>query len=473
MILVLSIDVVVIGCLVAIALTKGLERTLPFAAFALVLLPIQSYVPIPGLPDVTTSRLVIITLALLYVVFGRAQSTTRSAGRPALAILILADLAWLALSAANSVVPLVSFKAWLSQALDFFLIYYLFYKVVSSPDTVRRILVGVVSAMAVCSVLGYFEAYHGWTVMQYFPATINVLGGSSQNAYVDMARGLRIRTTFPHPILYGAALAFAVPLTLYLVKTARSRAGKTFLWASLMLMFMNIFKTGSRGPWVALIVSMALLLIFSRSEARKYIVWLALLSAFVMIVRPGVWDSIKGDYEATLNPDSPEGKSYQYRYEILHLATRTINKDVGRALWGYGPGTFFDLHLQGVHPDTGNSFTYITCDSTVAELMIETGYVGLLLAILMLLKMAKIAFSAYRSLPPPYDELSLSFFIVIAAFCFMMTSVAIYGWGQQSYMLWIVFALADALPKLLPAGETVSREPQATAFELVAAVHTR
>ncbi|HUY14103.1 MAG TPA: O-antigen ligase family protein [Terriglobia bacterium] len=471
MILVLVIDVLVISTLVWVALTRGLERALPFAAFVLVLVPRQSNIAVPGLPDVTTARLTVLSLALLYVVFGRAQSTTRSAGRPALAILILADLAWLATSTADSVVPLVSFKALLSQALDFFLVYYIFFKAATDLNTIRRILGGIVSAIGVCCILGYFEAYHQWTVMQYFPAITDLAGSSSQGLAVGLGRGLRIRSTFPHPILFGAALAFAIPLTLYLIKTAQSRAGKIILWASLMLMFMNIYKTASRGPWLALIISMALLVIFSRSEVRKYIVWLAVLSAFVLIVRPGVWDTIKSDYDATLVPDSPEGESYQYRYELLHLATRRIGGDLDRALWGYGPESFFDLHLQGVNPDTGNSFTYVSCDSAVAELMIETGYVGFVLVVLMLLKMAKIAFSGYRSLPPPYGELSLSFFIVIAAFCFMMTNVAIYGWGQQSYFLWIVFALSEVLPSCVPEEPPITSRAVTPQGELVAAAH--
>jgi O-antigen ligase len=465
MIVVLVIDVLVISTLVWIALSRGLDRALPFAAFVLVLVPRQSDIVIPGLPDVTTARLTILSLALLSIVVGHAQPTARSVARPALAILMLMDLAWLGISAASSIVPLVSFKALLSQALDFFLLYYVFCKTATNPSAIRKVLVGVVSGVAVCSILGYFEAYHGWTVMKYFPATISVLGNSSQDASVDIARGLRIRSTFPHPILYGAALAFAIPLTLYLIRTSRASGRKNLLWASLILMFMNIYKTSSRGPWLALILSVGLILILGRLQVRKYVLLLAVLSLFVLISRPGVWDTLKSDYKQTVDPDSEQGESYQYRYEVLQLATRTIDKDLGRALWGYGPESFYDLQLEGVHPDTGHRFTYVSCDSAVAELLIETGYVGFLLVVLMLIKMAKIAFSGYRRLPPPYNELSLFFFIVIAAFCFMMINVAIYGWGQQSYMFWIILALGEALPRCLAKENAGARESPTAQFD--------
>ena len=38
-------------------------------------------------------------------------------------------------------------------------------------------------------------------------------------------------------------------------------------------------------------------------------------------------------------------------------------------------------------------------------------------------------------------------FVNVVTFAFLMLSVAIYGWGQQTYLLWIPLALAMAYPR--------------------------
>jgi hypothetical protein len=62
MTLVLIIDVLAIGLLFATTLTKGFERTLPVAAFLMMLFPMESQIPLPGLFDLTTQRLIVIAL---------------------------------------------------------------------------------------------------------------------------------------------------------------------------------------------------------------------------------------------------------------------------------------------------------------------------------------------------------------------------------------------------------------------------
>jgi len=52
-------------------------------------------------------------------------------------------------------------------------------------------------------------------------------------------------------------------------------------------------------------------------------------------------------------------------------------------------------------------------------------------------------------------------FANICAFCFMMTNVAIFGWGQQTYMFWLIVAIAMIYPRLIRE-EAVYDEKKAT-----------
>jgi O-antigen ligase len=238
----------------------------------------------------------------------------------------------------------------------------------------------------------------------------------------------------------------AIPQALYLLTLAKTRGRKVFLWSAIMLMFVSIYKTGSRGPWIAVFLSLAVLLLLNKDRLRKYVLVIILMTLTVLIVRPGVWQTIWDLYGETMDPDTLQGVSYQWRYALYRIAVKELDKDFGRALWGYGPESFFYLGIEDEFQ--GHMVTYDSCDSSIAALMIETGYVGLLITALLLLKPAFVAYRSFRKLAKPANSLCLVLLVNMLAFYFLMTNVAIYGWGQQSYMLWILIALAMTYPHL-------------------------
>jgi hypothetical protein len=290
MVLIIVIDIIVIMVLFWLALAKGVDGALPFAAFVIALVPLESEIILPGLFDILTQRVVIVTLALLYIFLWRSDGEPKSASTP-MKYLLLAAILWLAVSTANSVDPGSSLKASICELLDLFLLYYIYVKTVSRVETVNRILMAIVAAMAVCSVLGLIEAYAEWSVSSLFPAT-RVLGLT-----FDDARGLRVHSTYPVSLLFGAALAMALPLALYLITVAKTSLQRNFLWLTVILFPWLDFKTGSRGPWIAMPV--ALIPLFLHRTSRKYLLSLMLLVAAVLIFRPGVFDSIRDTADIT------------------------------------------------------------------------------------------------------------------------------------------------------------------------------
>src|SRR2546422_10953800 len=80
MALIYLIDFAAIALLVAVAFYKGVEQALPFLAFFMVLIPNESKIPLPGLFDLTTQRLVLVTVTALYFLLGERNA---QAGRPA------------------------------------------------------------------------------------------------------------------------------------------------------------------------------------------------------------------------------------------------------------------------------------------------------------------------------------------------------------------------------------------------------
>lgn len=443
--LVLTIDFLCVALLLFVALAKGFERTLPLAAFLLLLFPYESQIRLSGLFDLTTQRIIIMELVVLYLVLGRTRNNGGTAEKLPLRYLIVLLVAWMLFSSANSVVPDVSFKATLSQVFDFALPYYIFARAISKSETVEKILLAFFSAVFVLSIFGAFEAYTGWSVLAQFPVAphrfVGMPGGVTD-------RGIRVQATFGTAIMFGTALAMAIPMGLYLLSIAKTTARKLFLWSAILLMFLNIYKTGSRGPWIALIMSMAIMFVFGRGLVRRSLAVIVLLSVTILVARPGVWDTIANLYRATENPDTDQGASYQWRYALYGIAERELSKDLGRAVWGFGPESFYYLGLEGEFQ--GAIWKFETCDSEVVELLMDIGCVGFLIVAALLAKSAFYSFRNFRKMASPANTLCLVLFVNILAFSFMMTNVEIF-WGQQSYMFWILIALNMTYPALVLA----------------------
>lgn len=445
MILVALLLLLTLCVLLAVAARKGLEAALPFFAFMAVLSPLECSIPLPGMFDLTNQRLMLVALVGVYILSGNRNAGSPRVASTPLKVLIAIHITWVIVSTVNSVEPVTSLKMMLSMLLEYYVLYYILVHTISSTETIRNILYGMVVGIMVCCVFGAFEAYKGWSVLSYFPVRVHHFGSDILN--MDEQRGLRVRSTFTHAILFGEATGMAIVWALYLLATAKRPKHKLLLWAGVMMMFLNIFKTSSRGPWSALALSFLLLILFTLHDIRKYVFVIVILSVLVCVIRPGVWDTIKGIYDSTFDQDSVVGSSYEYRWALLKVGEQALAKDGARQVWGYGLETFFDLHLEGDFLGVPNH-KFDSCDSSWVELMVETGYVGLVLIAILLLNPLFMAVRDARKLPKPYGYLSWIFFISMLSFYYLMTNVAIYGWGQPGYMLWIVIAMSVVYPRL-------------------------
>lgn len=456
MALIVAIDMIVVGVLVGIVLTKGFESALPFFAFAAILLPGEARIELPGLFELTATRVAIVALAMLYLVFGNKHPRSGRSDRLPLKYLLTLYLGWCLVATLNSVVFTISLKTVLSNILDYYLVYFIFVKTISEVRTIHKILYASVAALTVCCVFGWIQAYFGWDVINLFPMITHRF--SDQGYMVDN----RIQSTFPHSILFANALALGIPWALYLLTLAKSRWQRAYLWLAILLMFWNIYKTLSRGPWLGLMLSILVLLVFSQAKIRKYVVLICLLTISVIVIRPGVWDTLRNTYFETLDADSPRGSSYQYRYDLMSKGRETLAKDPSRALWGFGPESFYYLHLEGEDPLTGHTVPYESCDSAMVGIMVETGYVGLLLVIALVTRPTLVSLREFTRQPKPANLLCLVLFVNLVAYIFMMISVENFGWGQQSYMLWILMAFSMVYGDLVRSEVPVEQGERST-----------
>lgn len=440
--LVIICFLLVVGTLFYKSSTGGVEAALPAFAFVVILLPDACQIPIPGLFGLTAWRLAVVTLVICNFAFpGKRPEGVRPSSTP-LKYLIFLHIAWSLVACFNSIVPAMSFKKVLGIIFEYYVVYWIFYQRISSTETIRRIVKGMVSAMAVTTIFGAYEGYTGWSVLSWFPTAATRFATG-----IDQERGIRAQSTFPHAILYGAAIAMALPLLLEWMATSKTFFRKAILWAAMMLMFLCLYKTSSRGPWVASIFGFLLVFAYAQSKVRKYMVIIGLMCITVMVVRPGVYDTIKGFYEATFDPESPMGSSYEYRYALKDVSVHALDRSTGRQLWGYGPESFYFLHLTG--PFLGKEeHKFESCDSEWIDSMVETGYVGFAIFATLLGSAAFLIFWTAWKARGPDRYLCWIFSVNVIQYYWMMLSVAMYAWGQNGYMLWMIIAMGLATRKL-------------------------
>ena len=451
--LVVVVDLIAIIGLLSLAYSKGgLERALPFATFLIVLVPIESLVPM-GFFTLTTHRLVIGVLFLLYLIRGNGPGQTEFKSNLPLKGLIFLHVVWCLVATTNSIVPEMSVKKLISVVLEYYLLYFIFYKTITKTETVQKILIGISLAIGVCSLLGTFEAYQGWNVLDYFPSV-----GHHFDVGTGGDRQDRVHATYDHAILFGAALATAITISLYLMSVVRRQSHTVLLWVGLMLMFLNIYKTSSRGPWIDAIIGCALLMVFGQGRTRKALLCIMALSLAVLIIRPGVWNTIASLYQNTAGPaDNATASSYRYRYALQDAAVkRLLEAPIARTLEGYGPESFYDVHLEGTLD--GKPHVFLSCDNAWVELLIETGFVGLAIIITILIIPMFTSLRQCWKLSKPASGVSLLLFINFVMCYIQMYSVGMYSWGQNGYVLWILIALTFAHQKLQARLDTTDGE---------------
>ena len=176
--------------------------------------------------------------------------------------------------------------------------------------------------------------------------------------------------------------------------------------------------------------------------------YVAALAAAILVLRPGVRDTIRNLYTATFDEDSQKGGSYQTRWQLWTVAWKEIQVSPNRFLFGYGPASTESMDLSHYWYGTEgwsssvSKIGYTSWDNNYACDLIELGMVGLVLEAILFLSIVRTLVENWHRSDPDNRVLQGGIAVACLVFMFAMTNVFIFA-PQLKYLFWALVAIGS------------------------------
>jgi hypothetical protein len=272
-----------------------------------------------------------------------------------------------------------------------------------------------------------------------------------------------VSATFRHRILLGYALAMGFPLALIAQDLAQEKWQRVLGRISLFLLPAACYFSHSRGPWVGCALAAAVMGATGGHVIRKKLVILAVLGCALLVVRPGVWESISDLWTQSFDTSSIKGASANYRKELWIVAGHQVSKSAGRFLFGYGGKILESMDLSdefdgnGKYGGSAGPLGYTSWDSEFAAHLMQFGFVGLGLELILFWVLFKTVAAGWREVAAAEGSLVSSCGAGMLVFVWAMTNVAIFN-AQLVFLFWTLVAMVNGVVHL--HASSPSSEPE-------------
>lgn len=412
---------------------RNFMRAFAYGVFVCVSMPTFLRIQTNGaIPELTIHRLVLISLFINWV--------KQPGKRPLREIpLFGAFCFWAFVNAISLLCTSIDFTDSLKQYLDFVIEVGVFYVIASTTVRSREDAIltirAAVSGMAIVAFFGAVEHYTLFNpVDEFIPNYVRAEGA-----------GHDVLSTYQHRILLGLGMAMGWPLCIALLRGHTGGfPGRKMLWIFIALLVATCFFAQSRGPWLACVIVLGVLMLLGTKRLRKTLIFLPILAVLTFAIKPGVLDSLTTSAQDTMDADSFKGGTFQYRLELWKVAWAQVSKSPLRTLIGYGPGSGRQVDIQWDLSYRNWSLTIDSWDSYLAYDLFRSGVLGSIASAFLFLGMWWRLFKATRRVTGDDRDLLVCLLGCVSAFVFMMTNT--YNFERAlDYLLWSVVASAFAI----------------------------
>lgn len=306
---------------VAIRVKKALYPTGLYMAIIAAVPPINAALSGFGLINylMYVDYLVMLSMALLLVLFIKIQSSHLPLGRVKTDIFVIS---YLLLNVSLNVSG-TTFTDILRQSavlfLSNFLPYYVLSRAIRDKDQLKVTLAAFVFACFPAALIGFFEAAKGWLL--YSPLQSALKQFWAFGGYLGRDGALRASSSFGHSIAFGFVMAIGLGVYLYIQTTIKQKTTKLI---GLGIMALGLIAPLSRGPWVGAAALVTIYLYLGKngvSNLLKFMMGSLLVLSFVLVLP-------FGDKIINLIPfvGKTDSQNMDYRQQLLDASMIVIAK---------------------------------------------------------------------------------------------------------------------------------------------------
>jgi hypothetical protein len=352
-----------------------------------VLWPRYIYLHMSGLPSIslftfaTMMALYIVIILLLYSPTFSSNVGQQVSNARSLFVLTGIWLCWRLLACILSAEPIYSLTNYVRD-LIYLSSFFLFGCCLASNTDGKKWLTRI---LVLCTLLvgsaGLLEAINQHNIFVRFASAgdNDEVASNLANIALEKFRGgqYRAQATFNHPIVFAQYVSAAMPLVVYSILCDTSRSWRLLALVTGPIALAAIAQSTSRAGIVSVAAAMALIGI---------VLWLRAIThgktsrAMAIALVPALISAIGVGYfmlgELTIGRNTQEAGSTKIRIEMLRLGIAALEDS---PLWGFGQG------MAVLKAGFTNSAGVSTIDNYFLSIAIESGYIGFLLFVILLL----------------------------------------------------------------------------------------
>ncbi len=230
----------------------------------------------PFLPDLFLDRISLIWLTLVFTAL--AVYTRRSLRKPFLLDLLLLMHATYIATRVLMTDP-VYFHTWTMSTFTPYAVYFFAKNIVWTRRNIQMVLIVLAVMSFYYTVTSISEKFHIQALL--FPRRMI----EPHPIAVGRSSG-----PFRSPGMFGDTMGMVLPVFLYFITQVRNRASKLFLGLSLLLGFVAILFTYTRGSMLAALLGMGVVVFLNRKAYLSYVLPLVVVMPLVAIMVVGVQD---------------------------------------------------------------------------------------------------------------------------------------------------------------------------------------
>jgi hypothetical protein len=427
------ISIVIVLLFIIFGFYKNYYKGLYYSIFSILLFPENMCIAINiSLPTLTIQRLVLIVMFFFWFF---NKNINKNKNIFFMQILILLSISNF-ISIFLSPIYLVAFKRYFYFLFESIIFFLIIQTSIKDRIVLNNIIKSVAYSLLFLSIVGIIQRYTGIQPHFYFGDRLSY---DFQKVSVDLSSTSDVTSFYNHRIHFGIACSIG---TLYFLYLSVMEKNKKLLYVFFSLVTMiSLYFSFSRGPWLSLFLAFSfLVIVYPKIYFKKAVIFL-LLSSTILIIRPGIFETLSGYYNNTLDPTTVKGSSFNWRFTIMNLALNNLlnSPSVLNIFFGYGLGSVAINDFGTALLTTNRTVEIESWDCEFASKIYQEGIFGVaLLLYIYFLCFYKGLIYFYHKTPHPQEILLCLSCILV--FIFMKINVSIFS-SQLVYCEYINFAI--------------------------------